>query len=178
MFLLAHAPILIVWIILAWMGYDSLPERIPTHFDASGTPDGYMARSFSSWFLLPLVGVITVLTILFSTVITSRHPARLNVPNKKVFLALTREQQKPLTEMVNTSMTVMSLLTLLFLASLHYDTWRVATNTMPGLSFVSMGALGLLLAITVAGTIWFMVTFNRRVKEAAAQNAARDSARR
>ena len=35
-----------------------LPERIPTHFGASGLPDGWSAKSVASVFLLPITGIV------------------------------------------------------------------------------------------------------------------------
>lgn len=163
--MLAHVPILLCWIILAVIGYGQLPDRIPTHFDASGTPDGFMQRSYVSWFLLPLVALISALTIFLTTVWAERNPRLWNVPNKARFLALSPEQQRPLIDTLNTLLSTVSLSTVLFLAALHYDTWRVARGTAPGLSALSMTAFAFLLVFGVGGAIFSMVRFNQQVKQ-------------
>ena len=38
--------------------YPALPERIPTHFGITGTPDAWSEKSFASVLLLPVMGVI------------------------------------------------------------------------------------------------------------------------
>jgi uncharacterized membrane protein len=167
MLLVAHAPILLAWIILAWIAYDQLPERIPTHFDASGTPNGYMERSIASWFLLPLVGAISALTIAFSSIYTGRNPNRWNVPNKQAFLALNDAQRQPIVEMMNTLMAAISLGTLLFLATLHFDSWRIVSGTSRKLSLISFFTLGILLAVGIIGGIVFTMRFRRMLREAA-----------
>lgn len=162
--LIAHLPILLGWIVLASIAYDALPDRIPTHFDASGTADGFMNRSIMSWFLLPLVGVISALTIVLLGIISERYPQFMNVPNKSAFVALSNEQRRPLTDMLGTFMAAISLAVTIFLAALHYDTWRVARGHVAGLSWLSMAAFGLMLAFTIGGSIIFAIRFNRLVK--------------
>ena len=165
--LVAHVPILLGWIILAWVVYDRLPERIPTHFDATGNPDGYMERSIVSWFMLPLVGTISALTIAFSSVYTGRNPHRWNVPNKQAFLALSDAQRQPIVEMMNTLMAGISLGTLLFLAALHFDSWRIVSGASRKLSFISFTILGLLLVVGITAGIVFTLRFRRMLREAA-----------
>ena len=163
--LLAHVPILLGWIILATLAYGDLPERIPTHFDASGTPDGFMDRSVASWFLLPLVGTISALMIVFSTAYTSRNPHLWNVPNKQKFMALSDDDRRPLVEMMHVFLTTVSLSTIVFLSVLHYDMWRVARGSTPGLSPLSISALVLLFLVGFGGAVMVMLRFSRRVNE-------------
>ena len=163
--MLAHIPVLVIWIVLAWTAFDSLPERIPTHFNATGIPDGFMERSVFSWFLLPLIAGVSALLIWFSSHFTNTNPERWNVPNKKAFLALSPEQRQPLVEMLNTLLAAVSLFTVVFLGALHYDTWRVATGRMSGLTFASFGALALLLTISLGGAFVFMLRFNSKLRE-------------
>jgi uncharacterized membrane protein len=48
--------------------YPSLPERIPTHFDLHGIPNGWMPRSTGAWFL-PLVALGVGLLLRFGAII-------------------------------------------------------------------------------------------------------------
>jgi len=82
------------WSVWLW---PDLPARIPTHFDLSGTPDAWSARSVWSWFGLPL---ITLGTVLFLDVVTRwslRNPEApaLNLPNKAAILALPAKRRAP-----------------------------------------------------------------------------------
>ena len=163
--LIAHIPILIAWFVLAAVVYDQLPERIPTHFDIRGEPDGFLDRSFTSWFLLPVIATVASLSIAFSGLLAGRNPNRWNVPNKQAFLALTDEQRVPIIEMMNTLMAAISLGTLLFMATLHYDSWRIITGASRRLSLISFGTLGLLLVVAIVGGIVFTLRFRRMLKE-------------
>ncbi len=78
-----------VLVILAWLfavnGYPHLPERIPTHFNAAGVPDGWGSRS--SIFIFPVIGLVeylffSLLNILFAVV---KDPKRLiNLPRQQL----------------------------------------------------------------------------------------------
>ena len=58
----------------AWPG---LPERIPTHFGASGQPDAWSAKSFASVFALPLTNVVMGVVVAGFALLTAR--ARLSL---------------------------------------------------------------------------------------------------
>lgn len=80
---------LIWWRALAW--YPHLPDRIPMHFNGSGTPDRWADRGWE-WFLLP--GMSVLLVTLFAAIalfldwMAMRTPALINVPNKELFVRL------------------------------------------------------------------------------------------
>jgi hypothetical protein len=80
---------LIWWRALAW--YPHLPDRIPMHFNGSGTPDRWADRGWE-WFLLP--GMSALLVALFAAIalfldwMAMRTPALINVPNKELFVRL------------------------------------------------------------------------------------------
>lgn len=49
--------------ILAWrafMWYPQLPDRFPIHFDASGSPDRWIAKQPITWALIPLFATALV----------------------------------------------------------------------------------------------------------------------
>jgi len=60
-----------VWVLVS---YTSLPQTIPTHFDASGTADGFGPR----WSVLVLAGVMLLITA--GLLALSTRPAMLNYP--------------------------------------------------------------------------------------------------
>ncbi len=69
----------ITWAALS--GTNRLPERIPTHFDISGNPNGW--GSPSMLFLLPIVatGVYLLITVLASIQATFHYPVRVTAEN-------------------------------------------------------------------------------------------------
>ncbi len=80
-----------IWILAAVL-WPELPERIPLHFAAHGTPDRWGEATALNWFLLP--GVATAMAPFFALVerlaplLARRRPGLLNVPRRKEFVAL------------------------------------------------------------------------------------------
>ncbi len=89
---------LAVWILLALLWgtaieeWNSLPARIPMHFDASGRPDAFVDRTPQAWFMLPAVatalcvGIGLILPLVRWLVLV--HPWLVNVPFKSRWLTL------------------------------------------------------------------------------------------
>lgn len=75
--------------------WSHLPERIPVHFDLSGTPDRWAETSWSSWFGLPLLAVGLNALLYGLAVVSTRDPRRVNLPGKERLLALPAERQQP-----------------------------------------------------------------------------------
>jgi hypothetical protein len=74
--------------------------------------------------------------------------------------------------MMNTLMAAISLGTLLFLATLHFDSWRIVSGTSRKLSIISFTTLGILLAVGIVGGIVFTLRFRRLLREAARTGAS------
>jgi uncharacterized membrane protein len=75
----AHLVLLVcVWLIPLY-AYQSLPDTIPVHFNASGEPDSYAAKSSFSFWVMPLVA--TVMGII--ALVLLRYPHIYNHPRKK-----------------------------------------------------------------------------------------------
>jgi len=83
---------LAVWA-LAAAAWPQLPARVPIHFDLSGRPDGWAARSAWWWFLLPAlattIGAMMGWLLPRWMVAMARANSRwLNMPRKAEFMAL------------------------------------------------------------------------------------------
>lgn len=170
--LLLEIPLLAIWFALAWTAYADLPTQLPVHFNAAGVPDSYAAKSLLSWFMLPLVGLATVLMLLGTNWLTERYPGLLNVPSKELYLALPPAERAPLTEMVRVFMAVISLAITALLALLHYDSWRVATGYQRELSYITTIFMIAFVAATIGGSIWFMIAFSRKAQELTQKRSA------
>lgn len=89
--LLALLSVALLWTHAALL-YPALPDRIPTHFDAAGTPDRWAARSPANWFLLPSLAVVIVALFLsiawWGRALVVRAPGIVNMPYKRLFLRL------------------------------------------------------------------------------------------
>lgn len=88
--------------------YDRLPDRVPTHFGASGAPDRWAETGFWSWFLL--FGVALGVTALlyasgwWMSWLARHRPTWVNLPERERFLALDASDRvfvvQPLCELV------------------------------------------------------------------------------
>ena len=65
---------LILMIIIISFYFNKLPETIPTHFDASGKPDGYGSKT--SFLIFPVIGIL----LYSGLTIISRFPHIFNYP--------------------------------------------------------------------------------------------------
>ena len=80
-------------VILASYHWQSLPERVASHFNLSGTPDAWMSRDANFFFS---AGMMVFVTASFSLVgvLVRRLPARwINLPNKPHWFAPERERE-------------------------------------------------------------------------------------
>jgi uncharacterized membrane protein len=64
-----------------------LPDSVATHFDASGQADGWMSRTFYTWFTLTfLIGLPALIGYLVNT-LPRCLPQWTNIPNREYWLA-------------------------------------------------------------------------------------------
>lgn len=170
---LLDVALILSWITMAIVVYDQLPASIPMHFGPSGAADSYAARSITSWFALPAIGVCTTLLMLGLAQITHRRPDLYNVPGKAEMLGLPAERQRPFLEQLAMFMTLLATSVLLLFMAIHYDTWRVAMGDQRGLSMVSWSAMFLCVGgMTLAVPFW-MLRFKRGVSAAASASPSR-----
>jgi len=97
--------------------WEALPELIPVHFDASGEPTRWAARSFGSWFGLPIIALAMVALNYGLAAALGRWPHLVNLPDKRRFLSLPPERRErvlaPMREMLYALSTPLLLLFLL-----------------------------------------------------------------
>ncbi|HEX5175572.1 MAG TPA: DUF1648 domain-containing protein, partial [Chthoniobacteraceae bacterium] len=72
---------------LIWITGDTLPSRVASHFNASGTPDGWMPRNtYLGW----MSGVASVVSVVFVSIffgIRFLPASMINVPRREYRLA-------------------------------------------------------------------------------------------
>ncbi len=87
---------LLWWRAVHW--FPELPERIPTHFDAKGSPDAWTLKSPLAWYALPLLD--TGMVVLFFGIawlavgLSARRPELCNMPKKHLFVRLSPEGRR------------------------------------------------------------------------------------
>lgn len=133
----------------AW-AYPRLPERIPMHFGVSGQADAWAGRSIASWFLLPAVTAALALMMYALSAAGASNPHLWNLPDKRLFLALSRAEQAPIIARMQRFIAMISIVVTLLLGAIQagiYRTSTAATNTLPvwtlGWIFASLLVIGI-----------------------------------
>lgn len=121
--------------------YGDLPARIPTHFNAAGTPDAFGAKS--NWWLLPLVNVASTAITIGLAILLPRRPDLLNLPAKPEILALPRAAQEVVVRQAQPGLMLVGLIVAATMAWLQYSAWQVATGRGSG----GLGNLVILLPV-------------------------------
>lgn len=129
-----HAANLVLLIFLAGMilfYHPQLPAKIPIHFAADGTPNGWDSKgSLIALFFVALgINVLFYLPIL-SMRWLSEHPAMLNIPRKKLFLALPMEKQQIFWEFLKEYLAAFVVAMNILWVSTIWGTIRVARGDM------------------------------------------------
>ena len=71
---------------LVWLG-PQLPERVATHDDAAGNPNGWMTREFTVAFHLGMLGVTALAFVALPRLFGRLSPSMINIPNREDWLA-------------------------------------------------------------------------------------------
>jgi uncharacterized membrane protein len=162
---LAHAASLgLLLILVGWSiaVYPELPDRIPTHFDFSGTPTGWAETSFRSWLLIPVIGGFTYALIAGIGWFMRTHPDKMNVPDRKKFAELPPEARASIIGYTDSFLHVTCALVLLLFLALLWGMREVAL----GAERVPAQALAVEYAVLLSTIVmgpWFAWFIHRRV---------------
>ncbi len=102
--------------------YGDIPDRIPTHFNAAGTPDGFGSRT-SLW-ILPLTG----LGLWLLMTIVNRFPDKFNFPVK-----ITRENAQVQYRFATRMVRILKCVILIMFSFISYRTIQTALGKEAGL---------------------------------------------
>jgi uncharacterized membrane protein len=70
-----------------------LPERLASHFDGAGNPNGYMSKTTFFGFHLAAIGVLTAVFLLLPALLRYVPSSLINLPNKDYWLAPERRKE-------------------------------------------------------------------------------------
>ena len=130
--------------LITYEGLQVLPARIPTHFGASGLPDGWGPKS--TFFLLPAIGLVLYLGI----TLAQRFPRRFNYPAR-----LTEENRERLASLMLALLRWTKCEILALFGYLQLVTVLVATRRASGLGVIPMFTfIGVLLSTSILFTVW------------------------
>ena len=131
--------------------YGALPDRVPTHFGASGRPDAWSQKGFASVMLMPLLTLLMNVVLGGATLLTSRakRAVRLDEGGRSL------EAQNRFRTAMTRYLAVLSLLVIVLLTTMSITSVQVALGRRDGLppamlalwiglgGFAMVGALGL-----------------------------------
>jgi uncharacterized membrane protein len=143
---------------LAWY-YPELPERMASHFTASGQANAFMPKADFVKLHLVIVGLLVVLFLLVPMLITRLPPSMINLPNKDYWLAPERR--------ASTGRTLQGFLVgygnvmLLFLLVVFGEAMRASLTAVPQLSNRVWFMMVVLGGFTIYWTARFMLAFRR-----------------
>lgn len=130
---------LLPWAILTGMvlfaaaTYGGLPEQVPSHIDFDGEVTRSSAKSFWSWFLLPIIAVVTQALLTWLTFVLSREPKWFNFPDKERFLRLPKEYHPPVVRWMQLTMDAAGIVVALTMFAVQWLLWRSAMGEPQGL---------------------------------------------
>ncbi len=152
--------LVLITLYLAIHHYPTLPEQIPTHFNASGAPDSWGKTSFSSIFSLPLLQI--ALYALLSGLIylfTTRRDIRpmINLPNRD---KLTDGQVEGIRMAIVNGMSWLNVVTCTMLFYIQFGTFQIVKGVWSGLgSFVWLFTI---LIVGIAGWMLYQLFILRK----------------
>ena len=137
-------------VLLAW---GRLPERVPTHFNGSGSPDGWGPKSPALTLLVALPLGLTAMWYLFWLLMPwfRKHPRWINVPNRARFRALPPERQAPVLDLLGETYVGMAAAINAFLLALDACVLRVAAGQLDRLpAWLIFPGVALIVGVSLA----------------------------
>jgi uncharacterized membrane protein len=136
--------------------YPQLPEKVASHFNYLGEPDGWMSKTKFTIFQVFLLGLILAATLLIPILFNKLPDSLINIPNKSYWLAPERREESIL-KLASVTNNLRAALLLLFLG-INYFTFQ-ANITGGNLSNGTWLILGVFLIYTIYWTIGLRTTF-------------------
>ena len=147
--------IVMLWGIFAGFVYFTsaqLPDRVATHFNASGIPNGWMTRGTHIEFTL-LMGLVIPAFVLALFSLVRRFPGLMNIPYKDYWLAPERRQQT--FNFIQQQGFRFAAMFILFFAGIHWSILCANRQNPAILSNTQVGWIGG--AFTAAAALWVLV---------------------
>ncbi len=140
--------------------WKTLPDEIPAHFGFSGKPDRWTGKG---WELIGLILLPPLMALFLYGLLafSKRHTFLLNIPEKKKFLSLPKEKQKPFWDLLSQMISgLTSAICVLFYSLLH-TIEQVAYGKQSGLSWVFVFSLTFFLILS----IFYSFQLNKMLKK-------------
>lgn len=125
---------------------NTLPDQIPTHFNFYGTPDAWVAKSFLSVFLMPLLE----LAIFALFLLIYRHPQYSSWPTTLILMTVEESKREKVFEVLRSMLVWIMLVLAVFFSYLQFVIFSTANGRVTGVNQYAMFAfLGAILILLV-----------------------------
>ena len=155
-FLLLNGLLLMSITAIGYLAWDKLPQRVPVHFGADGTPNRWAEKGWEVILLFIMPWLLTGLMYGFTALIPwlRRHPQWVNIPNKEKFLSLPPEKQAPIFDYIIEVLTSLAAAINFLFLCLCYGVVQVAIGVYSSLPWWAVGpGLGLVFCIVIINIV-------------------------
>lgn len=155
--------LLVVLVLAQWLiplaAYQSLPDRVPVHFDMAGNPDRWASKT--GWELW--IGPIIATFMAALAIVLLRFPQAFNVPRKAEIAALPPEPRARLHDLMREMILAIFVCVLLLMLAINAMVLRLATSSGGSPSFA---LIILAMVVPLAVVLVYMVRITRAADEA------------
>ncbi|MBP1635408.1 MAG: hypothetical protein H6Q10_1982, partial [Acidobacteria bacterium] len=141
----------------AWLSYPDLPPRVPTHFGASGRPDAWSPRSFSSVMVLPLTTLLLGTAMAVMACLMTRAKRAIRHPDAGVSLAAQQRFRQVSANFMALIVIVMT--AMLSLMSIYAV--RTGLGLAQGMPPALMAVVVVLLVLAVGGGLFIALKYGQ-----------------
>ncbi|HOD66238.1 MAG TPA: DUF1648 domain-containing protein [candidate division Zixibacteria bacterium] len=137
-----------------------LPERLASHFDASGVPNGYSSRASFIAVWLAVVLLVNIWPAIIGPLIRKLPPGLINTPRKDYWLA-TQERRTRLIAIVAAMLSgIMLGANVMLLVTFHYTAAYNTGGRGSSGSWIGYAVVAETL-LTLGAVVWGLVTLSR-----------------
>ncbi len=137
--------------------HPQMPETVMSHFDAAGTPNGWMSKDMFFFFYGVLFLLMTIFAIGLPRYIERLPTSLINLPNKEYWLS--PEHRCATMDMLRSQLTWFGLSVLAFIVIVMQ--FAIVANISPDQTF-SSGTILIILGIFLAGTLIWSINMIRQ----------------
>lgn len=141
----------------AWTQYDILPQKVPTHFGFTGTPDAWRPKTFFTVMLLPIMSLVMSVGIGGMACLISQAKRAIRAHDQGVSF----EAQQRFRGVMANFLAVVSLMVTGMLTLLSYGSIRVGLGQSQALSPAMMILDLVLVVFAIGGSIYIAVKYGQ-----------------
>ncbi len=155
---IAFVATLLVAGVFVYMTSQALPDRVASHFGASGLADSFMTRGGYRTFMLCFVVGLPLVIVVSMTAIFRRAGTRMNIPNRDYWLADSRRETT--VAFLSNHATLLAIGMTIFLCFVHKLVIDANTRTPPALDNAAIiTALVVFLVCVMLWIAWLFFAF-------------------